>query len=66
MSAARASADANKAMTLSTSALVQAAGMALRGGLTKTGSVSPFNNIYLLGLVLFECVFVGVSASDCH
>ena len=66
MSTARASADANKATAFSTSTLVQAAGVALRGGLTRTGSLSPFNDFNFLGLVLREVFFVGAFTTFCR
>ena len=53
----------NKVMTLSTPTLVQAAGMALRGGPTLDWKRKFILYQFVAGLVLFEGVFVGRGAS---
>ena len=53
MPAARASADANKAMALSTSTLVQAADMALRAGTTRDWKREFILHLYLGGACAF-------------
>ena len=66
MPAARTSADANKAMALSTSTLVQVADMALRAGTTRDWKREFILHLELPGLVLFEGAFVGVFATPCR